>query len=513
MNTFQKKSLYVALAGVSALGAGAANAVSVNPDGLGQALIYPYYTVRDKVAGAPYQSLLSVVNSTASAKAVKVRFLEGKNSREVLDFNLYLSKHDVWTAAIIPTADGAGIFTKDTSCTSPTVSSSATSPTPFVNFAYTFSGTTNTEDGADKSLDRTREGYVEIIEMGDIADSDLEDAITHTTTKAGWMPPDCDAVPVTTTEAAGLFTRGSGGLFGSITLINVAAGEDFALDAVALADFSDAPNGIWAEPGSILPNFTQVSPKVSVVTSGNTTHVTEWNTPASALPVDPVSAVFMHDAIYNEFVLDAATKSATDWVVTMPTKTFYYSGQITNAAGAVTGVRVVKLFQRNFGVNGACDDVALTIFDREEREREVTTNFSPPPPTAGTSICWEANIVTFRGASVLGSKNTSNLSAAQLQAFENGWMRMIFPPPATGNAYHRLIGGASTIISTVGSAVSVTSAASTTFTGLPVIGFAAITFNNGTLTSGASLVQSNYGGNLNHKATRSVVTGTVGTGN
>ena len=93
MNTFKKKSLYAALAGASALGVtGAAQAVNVNPDGLGQVLIYPYYTTQDKVLGiAPYSSLLSVVNSTASAKAVKVRFLEGKNSQEVLDFNLFLS--------------------------------------------------------------------------------------------------------------------------------------------------------------------------------------------------------------------------------------------------------------------------------------------------------------------------------------------------------------------------------------------------------------------------------------
>ena len=125
MNTFKHKSLYAALAGLGALGAtGVAQAVSVNPDGLGQALIYPYYTVRTVPTGlvgsdAAYNSLLSVVNSTASAKAVKVRFLEGKNSREVLDFNLYLSAKDVWTAAIIPTTDGAGIFTADKSCTMP----------------------------------------------------------------------------------------------------------------------------------------------------------------------------------------------------------------------------------------------------------------------------------------------------------------------------------------------------------------------------------------------------------
>src|SRR5690606_11834675 len=117
MDTFKKKSLYAALAGVGALGVtGAAQAVNVNPDGLGQALIYPYYTVRT-VSGDAYNSLLSVVNSTASAKGVKVRFLEGKNSREVLDFNLYLSAFDVWTAAIVPTENGAGVTTNDVSCT------------------------------------------------------------------------------------------------------------------------------------------------------------------------------------------------------------------------------------------------------------------------------------------------------------------------------------------------------------------------------------------------------------
>ena len=58
---------------------GAANAVYVNHDGLGQVLVYPYYTARDGVA-----TLLSVVNTTNNAKIVKVRFLEGKNSQEVL---------------------------------------------------------------------------------------------------------------------------------------------------------------------------------------------------------------------------------------------------------------------------------------------------------------------------------------------------------------------------------------------------------------------------------------------
>src|SRR2546423_15706671 len=126
MNTFKRKSLYAALASVGALGAtGVAQAVNVNPDGLGQALIYPYYTTQgtgSTGSTAPFNSLLSVVNSTNSGKVVKVRFLEGRNSKEVLDFNLWRSPKDVWTAAVIPFGAGAGIVTAELSGTTPTAS-------------------------------------------------------------------------------------------------------------------------------------------------------------------------------------------------------------------------------------------------------------------------------------------------------------------------------------------------------------------------------------------------------
>ena len=45
---------------------------------------------------------------------------------------------------------------------------------------------------------------------------------------------------------------------------------------------------------------------------------------------------------------------------------------------------------------------------------------------------------------------------------------------------------------------------STTFNGLPVIGFAAITFENGVIPNGGGLIQSQYGGSFNHKQTRSI---------
>lgn len=496
MNTFNKKSLYAAVSGLAALGVtGAAQAVSVNPDGLGQALVYPYYTVRDQTAGQPYNSLLSVVNSTASAKAVKVRFLEGKNSREVLDFNLYLSAHDVWTTAIIPTAAGAGIFTADKSCTTPPVSTSAATPSEFVNFQYTG---VNADD-ADPSLDRTREGYVEIIEMGNVTGTTATN-ITH----KGGVPPGCGSI--TDAQAAADTVAGNGGLFGTMTLINVLAGTDFAVDATALDNFTQVP--IWNPPGSIFPDFTFVNPKVSVVTNtqsgvGQTTYVTQWPAPAVGVvgTVDPVSAVLMHNNIYNEYVLDAATKSGTDWVITMPTKHFYYSGT------AVTG-----LFQRDFLPTGACDDVAVTLYDREEATKQAQIQFSPPRPSTPSQLCWEANVVTYNNSNVFGSKNASFIDTTNpAPAFQNGWASMTFTPTTTtdwGGTAHVLVsttGGSSNVtVSPTGVITGVTPAA-TTFVGLPTIGFAAITFNNGTLTNPAGgTVLSNYGGNVQHKFTKSI---------
>jgi hypothetical protein len=476
MNTFKRKSLYAAVAGLSALGAaGTANAVVVNPDGLGQVLIYPYYTVRSDAAGNAYATLLSVVNSTGSGKAVKVRFLEGKNSREVLDFNLYLSPYDVWTAAVLPTSDGAGIITLDKSCTTPVVSSDSANPTRFVNYAYTGSN----DDKADQSLDRTREGYIEIIQMGEIYEpSDTFDTIVHDN-----GVPECDLDVLVQDAPFDTYGTYRGGLFGSLTMINVTAGTDYTVDPLALDDFSG--DNLWFEPGSIRPDLTDSNQFSAVIYSqgffgGFLEGVADYWDLSARPGVDAVSAVLMHDNLLNEFVLDKATKSGTDWVITMPTKRFY----VANGTGNTTN----SLFQRNFdGNKGACDDIVLTRYDREERTVKSGISFSPPPPTPTDSICWEANVISFASSNVLGSKNVANLPTT----FENGWANLNFWP-------------ATSAVQTAGKHMLVNPDSLNTYYGLPTIGFAVQTFNNGTLQVGGVGVQSTYGGSFQHKQTRRI---------
>src|SRR6266540_6068057 len=76
------------LGSVALLAVGNATAVSLGSDGLGQALIFPYYTVQS-ASGNAFNTYLSVVNHAADAKAIRVRFREGRLSREVLAFNLF----------------------------------------------------------------------------------------------------------------------------------------------------------------------------------------------------------------------------------------------------------------------------------------------------------------------------------------------------------------------------------------------------------------------------------------
>ena len=226
-------------------------------------------------------------------------------------------------------------------------------------------------------------------------------------------------------------------------------------------------------PGVTLPDLTLASPPQTEIFNGTT--ATTYTFTAG---IDAVSAALMHNSLMNEYVLDTNTKSGTDWVVTFPTKRFY-----------VTGTTALPPFQRPF-TGTSCDDITVTTWDREERTVQVQTGFSPPPPTgAGTALCYEANVVTFKGTNVLGSANVVDLVASNLPSgAQNGWALFDLTTSVGGTATvpaHRL-----TSVSPVA-----------TFFGMPVIGFMVETFNNGNIPSGSAVVQSAYGGNFVHKTT------------
>ena len=505
---FKSKLISTAVVAAVGMAAGTAQAVDLAVDGQGQVLLYPYYTVQSK-NGNGIDTYFSIVNSdSVRGKAVKVRVIEAKNSREVLDFNLYLSPNDVFTAALTRDSAGNGLLrTWDESCTAPEIrvnSGTGAREASFVNYAYTG---TNADWPADTTLARAREGYLEVIQMGDLvagydnaaAHDTFANALHDSTGKPGncaqirsdWLPT---TAPVGfPTTVSGVYPP-TGGLSGGGTIINVAEGTDVTYDAVAIERFYNSTSGaLHYAPGSISPNLTHVSPKTSVVFDGTDVVMTNWGLAIEPGSM-PVSAILMRDTIINEYaVADQPVGLSTDWVVTFPTKNHH----IEQALFAD-----LLPFTVNYDSTGdivdTCQPVDLTAYDREEGIQTSDLIFSPPPPEGeGNSVCWEANVISMANGSVtsnaLGGINTRMTLPLPYSA---GWLRLQFVANTTQPfGYRNAPAGATMAVNMyTGSGQSGLDA---TYYGLPVVGFAALTFVNNATTS-------NYGGSFTHRYNRNV---------
>ena len=502
MNTFKRKALFTAM--VAAVGAaGTAEAVYQNPNGTGQVLVYPYYTVQS-ANGNAWNTYISVVNTTGTAKAVKVRFLEGKTSAEVLDFNLFLSPNDVWTGAVVPSSSATGapamLITTDASCTSPQVTASGATST-FRNFQYAGGAGGSALPGT--GLDRTREGYVEMIEMASLT-GPTATAITHV---AG-VPANCAAVQGATFLPPAADTLApTGGMMGTGTLINVNSGNDVGYKADALEAFSNVAQ--YTFPTSTFPALDSATPAVSLVVNaggligvspaaasmGITAYLSDFST-ATIPGARATASVFMHAAVMNEYILDSGTGSATDWVITQPLKNRF-----------VSNTAAIAPYTQTLTASGACETVAFQYFNREEQGAAAQgTDFSPIPPGASpNSICWESNVLSIRNGSsnlstnasgVLGSVNNTNINVTP--TFQNGWANLLFTGTnATGVGLVAPAGSRVTLNQTAPLAPAIV-AGGATFQGLPVTGFMVRTFVNGTLNCGTAACQGNYSALFKH---------------
>lgn len=197
----------------------ASMAVDVNspwgfsPTHSGQAVIVPYYTTR-----YGWRTTIGMTNTTDSALLVKARFREAMNSRDVLDFSIMLSPHDMWVAVLRPNEGTGGVELVipdgERSCTSPVVlgggSRNANGQDIVQLSAEAYTG--SNADGGATELGRLREGYIEFFVAGECrqgepcmtssapSNNNLEPRpgigwlVTHEEKADGtWQPRDCAA--------------------------------------------------------------------------------------------------------------------------------------------------------------------------------------------------------------------------------------------------------------------------------------------------------------------------------
>jgi hypothetical protein len=507
------KKQTMSLAVASALlvgGSGAFGQMYLNERGTGEALIFPYYS-----AAEGNDTYIHVVNTTDKVKAVKVRFLEAQNSTEVLDFNLYLSPQDHWSAAITADENGAGgaIVTVDTSCTVPALGQPnggfdgttvtdedtgvVTRTQPFVNFAYE-------EDEGNTGIERSLQGYVEMIEMGQFESgtapanfdpTDLSEFEADTANDKGFaathnaqgVPNGCGKLvaawstlpqgdwTVTAGASELLATWDGGGLYGYGTLINVEDGTAAGYDAVAIDAFVDpaSPAGaIHEEPGDVQPNLDSGVPVALVVDAGVATEY------AYARSFDAASALFMAETVSNDFIADTGLRARTDWILTQPTKRAY-----------VDGAAAVAPYTNVWDGEQACEAVDVAFWDREELVTEIPpsgANFSPRPGPDDTqpdefTICTEVAVVGFGADSAVRATDDIFYGFSELlSGVSSGWARI----DLTADTGHVL-----------------TDDNGAELKGLPVTGFAAITYRNDDANEAVPGVLASYAATTEHKTT------------
>lgn len=231
--------------------------LAINEAGTGHILVVPYFTTQGTNA-----TLLNITNTdTVNGKLVKVRFRGASNSDDIFDFTLALSPGDVWAGKVSQGADGRSqLETSDKSCTLPSIVATQRNSFPTGRLPASFTDA--------QKANETREGYIEILTMADIAKAGNNDqaatvasipatnplftAIKHvngvapcTTTTLDLLKTDSTAYRVAAGGAAGVNTTSAQGKGLSYPSGRLMANWTI-IDTVKTATFSGAATAVRA---------------------------------------------------------------------------------------------------------------------------------------------------------------------------------------------------------------------------------------------------------------------------
>ena len=448
----KKSTISLAVAATVATSAAVHAGQYVNPGKTGQALLFPFYN-----ADNGNSTGIHISNTTDSVKAVKVRFLEYKNSDAVLDFNIYMAPKDIFAFAVIPDAngDGAAIITGDASCTIPVLGTaggdfpgtatenadgSTTRIQPFVNRAYA--------GDADSSIKRSLTGHVEVIEMGVVSNETYAAAATHDATG---VPADCAALDTAWTsgpwveDASAGISAPTGGLSGVAYHINVESAASFGFEATAIDGFSLSAQHTL--PGTESPSISSGTSVATVQAPGGA-----WIDYTLGSGAEAASALLQTTSLSNDVLVLPVVGGMTDWVVTFPTKRAHVD--------VATAADVVPPFTDNWEgsseESSACEPVSIGRWDRETSAAAAVE----------TSICNGTSVIAM-GAAGAGSALSASAGLTVLEyPYSEGWAQISF-----NNASQSM---------SLGSGA--------TRQGLPAIGFAAYKVVNGAMSYGQAAV-------------------------
>lgn len=465
------KKRIIAVSVAAVLGGAAGTAVAqttdtlvFNPAGVGHILYVPYFSTQGSNVSA-----INIVNTDlVNGKALKVRFRGASNSDDIFDFQVFLSPGDVWTAAIYNDGGVSRLETTDKSCTLPAS----------VNRTFIL------DRVAPQATDRgaeTREGYIEILNMGDIINSpdsnfgDLYEAVKH----VDGVPPCTSSVltAITRENAEEYLTEPTTGLMANWIIINVDRKFSYSGPA-AVIEARNSSTGV-AGPGRLVFWDQRATPLSCQEADENTADpllrcngagpaiiagarydLPDLSTPytTTLVPTGPITGPGPVPAAREPFVQSFNLSSAiatveaageffnlasiggqTDWVVSFPTRRYMAAVRYTGT-GAPAPVRNastdgnIYFTATNTAMGSATNGCrsyqlgsllgvnAAVFFDREETPTESDDIVISPGTPLSVSLCGEVSVVGINATSASTSATFGSLTRINVaNGFSEGW--------------------------------------------------------------------------------------------
>lgn len=441
-----KKSLLAlavagALVGVSTqAGAAAASTGQFgrSTDGTGDILVIPYFTTQSANV-----SMINLVNTdSVNAKAVKVRFRGAQNSDDLFDFTVYLSPNDEFLSSV----SNSGGLTK---LTIPDTEMSCTRPNKTTINALPGFRTDRVANNAS-----TREGYVEIIDMGDVVNGTLlASNVIHTAgvatcneTLLSSVVRNTSVTPTDPVYGNGMIgtttvvTAGSGGLMANWTILNITdraiwSGEATAFKANGTAtkkavffqqadtdyvlgdlSFNENQNTITADGVFLWQRGGGVSPHYSDLPDLSTPMY-----PEVQMALDQVvdlTGLLQTSQVMNEFLTGGVASLQTDWVFAQPTRRYLVAGRTVKALHAgvswTTNVGNDFDFTKNlavtantttpgalgpyavaYEVSSNCSLINTTGVSYYDLEERTSSNARVSPSATAPKFCGEVAVISW----------------------------------------------------------------------------------------------------------------------
>ena len=458
------RSLFLLSALMASMGG---SAVTVNPKGVGQALVYPLFLTGDN------DTLITLTNETANVKALKVSVHDYAVGAPILRWNVYLKAYDTFTMTVTgDPADPPFISVPDGGCTVPLFDG----PEQVRTDAFA-------EDAFVGQFNRTAFGYVEAMEMGEV--SGLAAAAVEAN-RCGEIADRWRTGGIWRINSRADMSAPMGGISGTSWIIDVEFGDAYGLHPTALTGYDDLNH---TRPESLEPTLLSLPP------NSDGLFTAEVDTDLGPLsitygrPEDAVSAALMTTVATADFTVEEAILGLAVLYGTAPTMRYYvesrYSGQTEPRAP----------FDTAMSADGAPHELLIDVVTREgvsPDNCDIVNRVEQPSALIGPALHNTAvqahilsNRVNFSSRSVANRIRPRSQRGRFAIAFGGGaedWMRC----GTFMDLSHRLL--------SPGTIISGENAGSTVqLSGLPVIMSQLQKVVNGSIQTSDGPVRANYG--------------------